>query len=104
MEDCYYLEEKEPKQGIKEYFVYLNADDNVVTSTFEDREELRDHLANRGTSHGQPWSMGAVTLLKENKKIPREFGFIKPVNSNYRQEYQSWKTEAGECNLVFDSR
>ncbi len=70
---------------------------NPVTPAFKDIEKLRDHLANRGTDHGQPWRMGAVILLEENKKIPREIGFIKPYNSNYRQQYESWKADGGEC-------
>ncbi|MFO8035247.1 MAG: hypothetical protein R6U57_01265 [Anaerolineales bacterium] len=97
MKDCLYLAEKENKQRVKEYFVYLGSEDNATTPVFEDMEELRDHLANRGTSHGQPWSMGAVILLEENKKIPREIGFIKPYNSNYREQYESWEAGGGEC-------
>ena len=96
-EDCFYLREKETKKGVTEYFVFLGSEDNMVTPAFEDMEELRDHLANLGTSHGQPWSMSAVILLEKNKKIPREIGFIKPYNSNYRQQYESWKVEGGEC-------
>lgn len=41
MEDCYYRGEKESKQGVKEYFVYLNVDDKTVTTAFEGMEELR---------------------------------------------------------------
>ncbi|MBS3753527.1 MAG: hypothetical protein KGY46_09100 [Anaerolineales bacterium] len=96
-EDCFYLGEKENKRGEKEYYVFLGSADNGVTPAFEDMEELRDHLANLGTSHGQPWSMGAVVLLEKHKKIPREIGFIKPYNSNYRHQYESWKANGGEC-------
>ncbi|MFO7944259.1 MAG: hypothetical protein R6U51_08180 [Anaerolineales bacterium] len=81
---------------MKEYFVFLGSEDNVVTPAFDGMEELRDHLANRGTGHGQPWSMGAVVLLEEHKKIPREIGFIKPYSSNYRQQHESWKANGGE--------
>jgi len=98
-EGCFYLGEKENKRGEKEYYVFLGSEGNVVTPVFEDMEELRDHLANRGTSHGQPWSIGALVLLEEHKKIPREIGFIKPYNSNYRQQYESWKAGGGECGL-----
>jgi hypothetical protein len=83
---------------VTEYFVFLGSEDNVVTPAFEDMEVLRDHLANLGTSHGQPWSMSAVILLEEHKKIPREIGFIKPYNSNYRQQHESWKADGGECS------
>lgn len=98
-EDCFYLGEKETKKGVTEYFVFLGSEDNVVTPAFEDMEDLRDHLANLGTSHGQPWSMSAVILLEKHKKIPREIGFIRPYNSNYRQQCVSWKTGGGECGL-----
>ena len=103
MEGCFYLGEKPTKKGVTEYFVFLGSEDNVVTPAFEDMEELRDHLANLGTSHGQPWSMSAVILLEKNKKIPREIGFIKPYNSNYRQQYKSWKEEGGECGEPSES-
>jgi hypothetical protein len=85
---------------VTEYFVFLGSEDNVPTPAFEDMEELRDHLANLGTRHGQPWSMSAVILLEEYKKIPREIGFIKPYNSNYRQQYESWKADGGECGAA----
>ncbi|MFO7943112.1 MAG: hypothetical protein R6U51_02260 [Anaerolineales bacterium] len=78
LEDCFYLGENESNRGGKEYFVFLGSEDNAVTPSFEDMEELRDHLANRGAGHGQPWSMGAVVLREEHKTIPREIGFIKP--------------------------
>jgi len=52
MEDCYYLGEKESKQGVKDYFFCLNLIENVMTPAFESMEEWRDHLANLGTSHG----------------------------------------------------
>jgi len=81
---------------VKGHFVFLGNKDNVVTPTFEDKGELRDHLVNRGTSRSQPWSMGAVVLLEGQKKIPREIGFIKHYNSNYRQQYASWKANGGE--------
>ena len=84
MKDCFYLAEKENKQGATEFFVVFGSEDNAVTLAIEDMGELRDHLANRGTSHSQPWSVGAVILLEEYKKIPRAIGFIKPYNSNYR--------------------
>ena len=77
--------------------MFLGSEDNVVTPGFKDMEGLRGHLAHHGTSHGQPWSMGAAILLEEHKKIPREIGFIKPYNSNYRQQYKSWKVNGGEC-------
>ena len=96
-EGCFYLGKRETKKGVTEYFVYLGSEDNVVTPALEDMEELRDHLANLGTSHGQPWSMSAVILLEKNKMIPREIGFIKPYNSNYKQQYESWKAGGGEC-------
>jgi hypothetical protein len=104
LEDCYYLEEKVKNEGVKEYSVYVGGEGNAVTPAFENMEDLRDHLANRGTSHGQPWSMGAVILLEEHKKIPREIGFIKPYNSNYRQQYESWKAEGGECGAPSESK
>jgi len=91
VEDYFYLGEKESKRGGTEYFVFLGSEDNAVTPAFEDMEEMRGYLANRGTRHGQPWSMSAVLLLEEHKKIPREIGFIKPYNSNYRLQYESWK-------------
>ncbi|MFO7945080.1 MAG: hypothetical protein R6U51_12350 [Anaerolineales bacterium] len=103
LEDCYYLEEKGNKQGASEYFVYLGSEDNAVTPVFKDMQELMDYLANRGTSHGQPWSMGAVILLEKDKKIPREIGFIKPYNSNYRQQYESWKADSGKCGSASES-
>jgi len=84
MEDCFFLGEKENKQGVTELFVFLGSEDNVVTPAFKDMEELRNHLSNRETIHGQPWNMGAVILLEENKEIPSEIGFINPYNSNYR--------------------
>jgi hypothetical protein len=95
-----YLGGKETKKGVTEYFVFLGSEDNAVTPAFEDMEQLRDHLANLGTCHGQPWSMSAVILLEKHKKIPREIGFIKPYNSNYRQQYESWKAEGGECGSL----
>lgn len=97
MEGYFYLGGKENKEGVKEYFVYLGINKNVVTPAFKDIEKLRDHLTNRGTNHGQPWSMGAVILLEENKKIPREIGFIKSYNFNYRLQYERWKAEGGKC-------
>jgi len=103
MEDCFFLGEKENKQGVTEFFVFLGSEDNVVTPAFKDMEELRDHLAHRGTSHGQPWSMSAVILLEANKEIPSEIGFIKPYNSNYRQQYESWKADSGECGSASKS-
>jgi len=96
-EDCFYLGEKENKKRAKEYFVFLGSEGNVVTPVFKTMGELRDHLVNRGTDHGQPWSVSAVVLLEENIKIPREIGFIKPYNSNYRQQFESWKADDGEC-------
>ena len=83
-----------------EYFVFLGSGDNAVMPVFEDMEELRDHLANLGTSHGQPWGIGVVVLLEEYKKIPHEIGFIKPYNSNYRQQHERWKADGGECGSV----
>lgn len=64
-EDCFYLKEKETKKGGTEYFLILGSGDNMAMSVFEDMEELKDHLANLETNHGQPWSMSAVILLDE---------------------------------------
>jgi hypothetical protein len=77
-----------------EYFVFLGSEDDMVMPSFENMRELRDPLVNRGTGHVQPWSMGAVVLLEEHKEIPREIGFIKPYNSNYRHQYKSWNSYA----------
>jgi hypothetical protein len=44
--------------------------------------------------------MGLEILLEEHKKFSREIGFIKPYNSNYRQQNESWKAEGGECGSV----
>lgn len=93
-ENCFYLGEKENKKGVKKYFVYLGSEDNAVTPSFEDVGEMRDHLAIRGTTQGHPWSISAVILIEEHKKIPREIGFI--------QQYESWKVDGGECGSTFE--
>ena len=99
-EDCVYLGEKENKRGEKEYFVFLGSEDNAVTPAFEDMEELRDHLANLGTSHGQPWSISVTILPEANNLISREIEFINPTTQITSISMRSGRQTAGNAAQI----
>jgi len=82
--------------------VFIGSEDNAVKPAFKAMEELRDHLANHGTSHGQPWSMGAVSMLEKHKKIPREIGFIHPTIPTTGFSVRAGKQAAGNADWIPD--
>ena len=82
--------------------MFIGSEDNAVKPAFKAMEELRDHLANHGTSHGQPWSMGAVSMLEKHKKIPREIGFIHPTTPTTGSSTKAGKQKAGNAVRVYD--
>jgi hypothetical protein len=106
--DCFHLGSRVNEDGNAEYyvFVYERNKQKPVTPGFEDIWDLREHLRINGTKkeHDKPWILSAITLLEENRKIPYWLApvvgddWIRPWNVEYKEAYERWKAEGGECD------